>query len=203
VHFAILTNPGPADDFYRPVGDFIVDLFRTHQEMFASNVRISVGHPDASPWWMWPFMMRPLFYWIAGKARIYFIGNPVVWWSAGVGVVMLFLSTFVVGNKKRKSEKDRRYRAGFALAGYAISLFPYIPVHRVLFLYTYLPAFVFSILALVFWLDGFFWENPEARGKTRPRTYVVVGLVIVGFLLVAPLTFGLAIPTPASFLVPY
>ncbi|MCB0416415.1 MAG: phospholipid carrier-dependent glycosyltransferase [Bdellovibrionales bacterium] len=192
LHFHLLGLPGNGDRFFKPQGKFFQDTATTHQRMLASNVNLGKKHQDGSRWWQWPLMKNPIYYWANGGKRIYFLGNPVVWWGSSfffVGLLCyLILAHFglIAAPHPRQSA---RY-LWIPLAAYFAAFAPYIFVNRVLFMYHYLTALVFGVVAVTTWLDsvGFFAQGgPAHQGKTYR---VLLASVVLGFVLVSPLTFG-------------
>ena len=97
LHFALLTKPGPGDAFMSQnfhnenVSKKFVEL---NVQMYQSNQRLTATHPYGSQWYSWPFMTRPIFYWVDStsspqvSSRIYLLGNPVIWWMSTVAVLL-------------------------------------------------------------------------------------------------------------------
>lgn len=92
-----------------------------------------------------------------------------------------------------KSEPDER--KVFLYAGWLASYLPFFFLHRVFFLYHYIPALIFSvIITSLFLFDGI---------KFKPRTRLIVfasllTVFIAGFLFIMPLSYGLKI-SPVEF----
>ncbi|MEZ4749369.1 MAG: phospholipid carrier-dependent glycosyltransferase [Bdellovibrionota bacterium] len=192
VHFQLLSLPGNGDKFYRPQGKFIEDTAVTHQRMLASNLNLGKSHQDGSRWWQWPLMKNPIYYWANGKKRIYFLGNPIVWLGSTFFLIGL-LSYFALSHFGLLVAPHPRQSARYVwipVVAYFGAFIPYFFVNRVLFMYHYLTALVFAVVAVVAWLDslGFFAQGgPAHQGKTYRALLVSISL---GFLLVSPLTFG-------------
>ena len=83
LHFALLKNPGPGDAFMKQ--DFqqkplMAKFLELNAEMYRSNARLTATHPYSTlppagyqklDWYTWPLMMRPIYYWNHGMAKIY------------------------------------------------------------------------------------------------------------------------------------
>lgn len=189
VHFSLLKAPGSGDVWQIPTGNFWPDLITIHQQMLSANYNLSGTHPYSSAWWTWPLMMRPVFYWQAGGGLIYFLGNPALWW--GILAALMGIIGMLFGNQAARG-RAREWLGLYGwlpVAGYLISYAPLINVPRVLFLYHYATPLLFSLLALVGVLDRVVVEE---RQRTRLVTVAVL-MLIVGFLLFAPLTYGWAL----------
>lgn len=99
---------------------------------------VSSEHPFSSPWYQWPVIYRPIWYFSGTDGikteDISAMGNPAVWW---LGIISFF---FCVKNAK----KDRNAR--FLIIAYLAQLLPWVFVTRTTFIYHYFPAVPFVIL---------------------------------------------------------
>ena len=211
LHFALLPKPGPGDAFMKPgfrennVAKNILDL---NQEMYKSNQRLTATHPYSSRWYTWPLVTRPIFYWVdstsspqikdnpsvnSGQAaRIYFLGNPVIWWSSTIAIILALLS--IIRNTKYEI---RNTIIPVLLGGYFLNLLPFIGVKRVMFLYHYLTALIFAILILVYLIEKTGSTSLTAR---KNRRKIFTGLIIASiaaFLFFSPLSYGLPLSQKA------
>ncbi|MEK7589622.1 MAG: phospholipid carrier-dependent glycosyltransferase [Patescibacteria group bacterium] len=192
VHFSLLSKTGLGDAFMsqrfqstlqgtsvpaqeNPPG-FLEKFIELNTEMYRSNQRLTADHPFSSKWYTWPFMTRPIFYWVDADARIYLLGNPVSWWLSTLAVIMA-ISLLIFDPKSIKKP------AIILLLGYILNLLPFIGIHRVMFLYHYLTALIFALLILIHLID----QEPK-----RLRYFIpLIALVIVTFIFFAPLSYGL------------
>jgi dolichyl-phosphate-mannose-protein mannosyltransferase len=194
-HFSLLWKSGPGDAFMTP--SFQRDLegsshaadsslprlsqadkfLELNVEMYRSNQRLTATHPYSSKWYSWPLLARPIFYWVQNNARIYLLGNPVVWWGSTLAV----LATAVLVVRRRVIHAPG---AVLIMAGaWLLNLLPFIGISRVMFLYHYFIALVWAILMLAWFVDR--WRKPESA------TLKIVGLALVAFIFFAPLSYGL------------
>ena len=186
LHFSLLTKPGTGDAFMKPSfhqDNVVTKFFQLNTEMYRSNQRLTATHPYGSQWYLWPFMARPIFYWVSGDSRIYLLGNPVIWWASTVGIMYLVLSIMYSAFKKFSPKYMIPNTLYFLLSGYFLNLLPFIGIKRVMFLYHYLTALIFAILILVYLIE-----------KQEHAKKIFVGLAIVSvvaFIYFAPLTYGL------------
>lgn len=194
LHFALLGKSGPGDGFMTPefrktlagsefehdasipskglVGKFI----ELNEEMFRSNQRLTAEHPYSSQWYTWPLMLRPIFYWVHDHARIYFLGNPLIWWGS-TAALLTTLGLLALGEIKQKR------LLSILLLGYFLNLLPFVGIKRVMFLYHYLSALIFAILISVFLLEQL---------KASRKAYIALGIAAaIAFAYFAPLTYGL------------
>jgi len=194
IHFLLLYKSGEGDAFMserfqstlqggavEPVENpptFIEKFLELNEEMYLSNQRLTAEHPYGSKWFTWPLMYRPIFYWVQDSARIYLFGNPLLWWLSSIAVLYLFFCTIV--------EREKISPAGYILlAGFALNLIPFVGIERIMFLYHYLAALIFAILALVYVID---LEHSRVRYF---KTLMV--LAIASFVFFSPLNYGVDI----------
>ncbi|HTP56999.1 MAG TPA: phospholipid carrier-dependent glycosyltransferase [Candidatus Paceibacterota bacterium] len=180
LHFSLLTQPGPGDAFMTPdfrqlsLGDRIVQL---NVEMYRANATLTATHPYSSLWYTWPLMVRPIFYWVVGDARIYLLGNPAVWWGSTVAILTALMTVIAAG-------VTRANRTLLIITGsWLMNLLPFIGITRVMFLYHYFPALIWAILALAWFADRL----------QRPKRPLVAAsaVILILFVFFAPLSYGL------------
>lgn len=194
VHFALLTKSGDGDAFMSQefqstlkgstVGpqahqpNFLEKMIELNVEMYTSNQRLTATHPYGSKWYTWPFMVRPIFYWVSGDARIYLLGNPVSWWASTLALIV-FIGALAF-------ERKTITKIGVILiTGYILNLLPFLGISRVMFLYHYLTALIFAHLLLVHLID-------QERQKKRIFA-ALMALSIIAFIFFAPLSYGLSL----------
>jgi len=183
-HALILQQPGPADGFYTSTGGVVHDILQAHAAMLRENARLTSSHPDASAPWTWPLMKVAPYFWQGPQSSIYLVGNPVIWWGS-----TLLLFGALAGAQRGRAAGPQIW---IALAGYALSFLPLIPIAqvRVLFLYHYLTPMLFGLAFGLLWLDRQGWIRPGGLAQ-QPRSYfALIALVAAGFLVVSPLTYG-------------
>jgi dolichyl-phosphate-mannose--protein O-mannosyl transferase len=154
----------------------------------------AAGYPEHSyysKWYTWPLMLRSVYYWadIQGPKAwaVYFLGNPAVWWTSTCAMLILLLTlprkipALVLLAQPPPAERPELIVA----LGYLANLLPFIVVRRGMFLYHYLPALVFAILALGLLLDRV--------GRKHTVRGIVLIAAVGAFVWFAPLTYGLPI----------
>ncbi len=205
---------------YKPLG-LMAKFVELNLKMYGANTNLTAGHPYSSKWYTWPFMARPIYYWhgsasspqagtditTSQDSRIYFIGNPVIWWASTVAIIYsLFALTrdTVRSRFSRVKIEDPRFlinqKSGrpknktLALLGgaYLFNLLPFIGITRAMFLYHYMIGLVFAIIALIYLLDGL--EN-------KKKIFAVLLVAsFVAFVFFMPLTYGLPLTNSAYHL---
>lgn len=181
LHFALLIKPGPGDAFMKPGfrdNNVFKNILNLNIEMYRSNQRLTATHPYNSSWYEWPFMVRPIYYWVKDNAKIYFFGNPVIWWSSTIAIAF-GIKYLLLSIKKRRLDEVLAILFG----GYILNLLPFIGIKRVMFLYHYLTALIFAIMILCYLID----KNKNSRNIFTG----IIAAVIAAFIFFAPLSYGL------------
>lgn len=211
VHFALLTHSGDGDAFMSPkfqstlIGSpqynastrmaFWDKFVELNSQMYtAQNTLKGVEHPYASPWYSWPFLLRPVYFWQGETAtngvqgNIYLLGNPVVWAMSTLGVITALLLWII----RPQLLGARRNAMAFLLAGYGINFVPFAFIDRPMFLYHYLFAFVFAILIVCVLVALLFdWQARRyGRNVVKQTFWILVSIVLLGFLYFLPLSYG-------------
>lgn len=120
------------------------DIFWGMQkQMWWYHTRLKATHPYTSPWWSWPLMLRPVYLYTSNEvggfvSRIYAIGNPAVFWTGLVSIVISLLFSFIERSKK----------VAFVVFSYLIFFVPWALSPRIMFIYHYLPSIPFLAIAI-------------------------------------------------------
>lgn len=194
-HLIILNRSGPGDAFMSPgfqktlsgnqhsnspdikESNLFNKFIELHVEMYKANQRLGAHHSYSSSWYSWPFMTRPIYYWVNANQRIYLIGNPIIWWATTAAVILLLLRSL------KLKLKNVDFIGLFLLGGYIVNLLPFIGVKRIMFLYHYFTAYIFAIMILVWLID-------QTKNPKKLFGILLVGSVIA-FIFFAPLSYGL------------
>ncbi len=223
IHFGLLHHSGQGDAFmstrfqstlignasYDPsvhmsFWDKFIDL---NHAMSASEEGLKTAtHPYGSKWTSWPLMTRSVYYWQGDTAangtqgNIYLLGNPVIWW----GILVIIAAGASVSSKSLQRLRPYRFALVFLAIGYAMNFFPFSRIVRVMFLYHYLFAFIYSLAftviflgALADWMDDSmsFWTFSS---RTSRNLYIgVLAATVIGFIYFAPLSYGVPL-TPGE-----
>jgi dolichyl-phosphate-mannose-protein mannosyltransferase len=151
-----------------------------------------LSHQD-SKWWSWPLMLHPYKLWQQpddyGMLMVEWGGgNPALWWAALVAIILGGI----------RALRSSRLSWKFLSIGYLVYLAMWIPVHRAVYLYSYMPALYLAILALAGLLDDCWkgaakvWEQavlllPVFAAGLLGLGYlyggIVSALVLAGYLL--------------------
>ena len=124
------------------------DIFwGVQKQMWWYHTGLKATHPYTSPWWSWPFLLRPIWLYTAsfpdGKvANIYAFGNPAVFWFG------LFAIFYCLYQARRFGLK----KLAWIVFSYLIFFVPWAASPRIMFLYHYLPSIPFMSVAIGFFL---------------------------------------------------
>jgi dolichyl-phosphate-mannose--protein O-mannosyl transferase len=175
------------------------DLNRSAYEFHSS---LDASHPYEAPFTTWPIDMRPVFFYLGeGRAKIYNLGNPIVFWMSLPALAF----TLWQGAKYMRARIDtgaaisvwgrigqREFVPLWVVIGYLSLWLALSTQGRALFLYHYLPALAFAILALgytVHWL----WDTPSRLG--RPAAIAFLAIAGVTFVYFYPHWTAVDVPT--------
>jgi len=201
VHFALLTKSGAGDAFMSARfqsglrGSHLANdstltkltmpekIIELNEEMYRSNSRLTATHPYSSRWYTWPFLDRPIFYWVQDSARVYLLGNPIIWWLSTAAVMVVFINLLFAGLR------SLRATPAFLAGAWLVNMLPFIGINRVMFLYHYFTALIWAILLLAYTVDQ--------TKKSRQAFYVISIVALASFVFFAPLSYGLPLSNDA------
>lgn len=167
--------------------DWMGELIKSQFHMFNYHSGVTASHPYASPWWQWPLMIKPVYFYVSptlaeGRwASIASFGNPAVWW---VGFFAMIWSAWLAIQKEDK-------RMVFIVAGYLSIILPWAFSPRdITFLYHYFGCVPFIIFAIVYSIEHYM----EKKKKFKKWVYVYLGLVLLLFIIFYPVLSGTEVP---------
>ncbi len=166
----------------------LLQMLHNQESMFRYHSSLDAVHPYSSPWYEWPIIRRPIWYFSgvvtgaagAGGIRegISAFGNPLVWW-AGIPAALYMLILTI-------QKKDRT--AAFLLTGYLAQYLPWFFVTRITFIYHYFPSVIFVVLMIVHGIAQ--WKKRLGRRRFA-ALLILYGASVVGlFLLFYPVLSG-------------
>ncbi|MBD3245006.1 MAG: phospholipid carrier-dependent glycosyltransferase [Candidatus Moranbacteria bacterium] len=156
-----------------------------HKLMYTSNAAIRADHPYASKAKKWPLMQKSVLYWTknnpsGGVAGISFMPNPAVGFLGLIG-----LAGFVLFF--RNITTDFSIKSGLFL-GYLVNYVPFLLIERPLFLYSYISAYIFSLILFALFFNFLIFKLPKKIGYLL--CFILLALVIVGFWYFSPFVYG-------------
>jgi dolichyl-phosphate-mannose--protein O-mannosyl transferase len=171
-----------------PVGMSWAGVIERHIQMYRYHSALAETRWYSSAWWQWPLDLRPIWLYrgtvdIAPDrvASIVTMGNPGVWWAGTLAVP----AAAVLAVLKR----DRT--AAWILVAFLCSYLPWaIGVRGLTFIYHFLPAVPFMILALAYCLGRLVERFPLTR------------LAVIAYLVTVALIFALFLPLLSGIPVP-
>jgi hypothetical protein len=174
-------------------GQTLIELTRS---MYDYHNGLTSLHPASSPWWAFPFDLKPVWFFQEGfagdtSAAIYDSGNLVIWWLGIVGLLFVTIMAY------------RRRSPALALIaiGFAAQWVPWARIDRAAFQYHYYTALPFVILALAY-LVAELWHGPSRRTWLVVRLAGALAVVVPAamWLFSRPLCWlaGVSIANPTS-----
>lgn len=178
-----------------------------------------------SMWITWPVMARPISYWTEYSAnsegKSVFVGlitisNPVVWFGGLAGVIIL--ASLAIG--RFFGRNGFGWRHVFVLGLYFANWLPFALINRVMYIYHYYPALIFSVIVWAVVIHDFIiprlvdlpgllkgkvvvpaFAAGFVRGfKANKVEWVTIGLfalmlfaMVLGFYFYAPFTYKLPV----------
>ena len=148
------------------------------KQMWWYHTGLRATHSYSSPWWSWPFLIRPIYLYTSNEvggmvSKIYTMGNPFVFWFGFASIIFCTISSFLERNKK----------LGFIVFCYFIFFAAWALSPRIMFLYHYLPSIPFLAIATGYVLR---------RNRKLIIGYFVICLL--AFVYFYPHLIGLNIP---------
>ncbi|KAK2064902.1 dolichyl-phosphate-mannose-protein mannosyltransferase [Colletotrichum caudatum] len=187
---------------YRNPG-FFGKFWELQKVMWKTNAGLVESHAWDSRPSAWPFLKRGINFWGRDNRQIYLLGNPIVWWSSTLAVVVFVLFKGIAILRWQRNCNDYAnttfkrfdYEIGTAVLGWAFHYFPFYLMDRQLFLHHYFPALYFAVMAFCSTFDfvtarvtiGGIRNNPIVN---RISVVAFLALTIVGFVLFSPLAYG-------------
>ncbi len=157
--------------------------------MFNYHSTLTATHPYQSPWWQWPLIVRPMWYYVnydvpeGSIGTISALGNPAVWWICCVVSAMVLI--------KLIRGKLRPNASWFVLFVALLAEFvPWVLVTRCTFIYHYFASVPFIILISALLLRHKEEENP-AWAKAK---WIWMGAAVLLFALFYPALTGVVVP---------
>lgn len=179
-------------------GNTLEDVWQYQVHMFNYHKGVFDTHSFESPWWQWPLMLKPIWYFLgefepAGTiSSIASFGNPAVWWP-GLAAILWVLARAVQGYGKQ----DKRIY--IVLLGYLANYLPWVLVPRTTFIYHYFASTPFMVMAIVLFLEDFYARAKKpARGKAAIIAYVAVAIGL--YVLFYPVLTGVPMPDVQAML---
>ncbi|MCE0535114.1 phospholipid carrier-dependent glycosyltransferase [Kineosporia rhizophila] len=179
-------------------------LAHYHQQMWDFNINLAATHPyEANPW-SWIVVGRPTAFYYEDPKRgelgcavdvcsqaITALGNPVIWWGATLGIVVLLFCWVL----------RRDWRAGAVLAGLAAGYLPWFQYqHRTIFNFYTIAFTPWVVLTVVYVLGLILGRRSDSARRRRNGAWIAGTLVLLAvlcFWFFLPLYTAQVIPQPS------
>lgn len=182
---------------------FFSKFWELQKVMWKTNAGLVDSHAWDSRPPSWPILRRGINFWGRNHRQVYLMGNPIVWWSSTIAVVVYILFKGIAVLRWQRNCNDYAhplfkrfdYEIGTSVLGWAFHYFPFYLMARQLFLHHYFPALYFAVIAFCQLFDfatarisGFgIKENPIIN---KSLAVAFLSLAIVVFYLFSPLAYG-------------
>ncbi|HEX8940123.1 MAG TPA: phospholipid carrier-dependent glycosyltransferase [Candidatus Limnocylindrales bacterium] len=161
-------------------------LVQLTQAMYDYHNNLRVGHPASSPWWAWPFDLKPVWFYqgsfaASTAASIYDGGNLVLWWLAVPATAFVAWQAF----------KRRSLGLALILVAFLTQWLGWSRIDRATFQYHWYTSLPFFLLALAYFVAEL-WHGPSRRTWLLARVsaaLAVVGPPLLWFLKTPLCTF--------------
>lgn len=182
---------------------FWTKFLELQYKMFMAKGDVEMEHKYSSEPIQWPFLSKNVAYWMSpnNNQQIHLIGNPVVWYSAFLSVI-LYVGVFVFYLMRRQracydlSESDWSnfvFVGEILVGGYLLHYLPFFLTDRTLFLHSYLPCVIYKILVMAALTDHLYSLSKRISYIPSLLTIFVLGLVtcvVWAFYRLSPFTYG-------------
>ncbi|MCR8644883.1 glycosyltransferase family 39 protein [Paenibacillus sp. N1-5-1-14] len=166
-------------------GHGLKDVITYQKHMYDYHSKLVATHPFGSPWYEWPFMVMPIWYY-SGQflptdklSSIISFGNPVVWWGGFIALIATVYYTI----------KQRNKKLAFLLVCFGAQYLPWVGVPRLTFIYHYFATIPFLTLMLTYFIGRWTEQNKQRRWLA----YGILALAFLLFLMFYPILSGMVI----------
>lgn len=166
------------------------------KQMWWYHTNLKATHGYQSQAWSWPFMLRPVWFWVDYKpntlANIYNFGNPILWWG-GLMILPLAIYNFLDDLWHKKPF----HRMGFIIICYFAFWLPWVVSPRIMFLHHYLPAIPFLCIIIAWFMNKIYDSKFKINDQIIRGKWVVALCLLLfagSFIFFYPIYTGLAVP---------
>lgn len=169
------------------------DVWNYQLYMWHYHSTLVATHPYQSPWYWWPFTIRPMWYYWGGDtmpagivSTLTASGNPAVWWAGTICTVLLAV-------QRVRSKVAGSPALTVLFVGVLANYLPWVLVTRCTFIYHFFATVPFITLCGVYVLQWWEGRNPAVKWVK----WAWMGLAVLFFILLYPGLSGL--PVPAGY----
>ncbi|MDF2927735.1 MAG: glycosyl transferase family protein [Paenibacillaceae bacterium] len=167
-------------------GFSLENLISYQRDMWDYHSKLVATHGFASPWWEWPFMIKPIWFYSGQSllpegqvSSIVSMGNPAVWWLGTLAVVVVAILTW----------KRRDKGMIVVLTAFLSQYLPWMLVTRLTFIYHFFAMVPFLVFCLVY----IFRILNEELQMRRWINWVYMGVVLLLFIMFYPVLSGMVV----------
>ncbi len=159
-------------------------LWSTQKAMWNYHATLNASHAYFSPWYTWPWLARPTWYYYKQQADhvygIVALGNPALWWAS----VPATFAALVTGIRARDP------RRLFASLGFLCLYVPWgLSPRKLNFSHYLFEALPYACLSL-----GFFLDRALGERRWRSSAWTYLGVCLGLFVFFFPILTGYPIP---------
>ena len=170
--------------------------------MFDYHKNLVAEHYFASPWYEWPLIVKPMWYYNADfkgagmASSILAFGNPAVWWTGLAGILfVLCYSVYrnalpALGVIPGRDDEDDRAMPVIAV-GFLSAYLPWVLVSRLTFIYHYFASVPWIIIATALGLKYLARRHRRLAYVLAAVLAVAAVVLFIGFY---PLASGIEVP---------
>ncbi|MBN1244926.1 glycosyltransferase family 39 protein [Candidatus Bathyarchaeota archaeon] len=145
-------------------GRTMVEVVGLQGSMYGYHSTLNATHAFSSPWWSWPFMLKPLWLFVSylpsnAKSTIVLLGNPAVWWvgfACTITLTVKLVQTVITAVKRLDHKID--FPAIFIAIFFFFQWVPYMLISRVIFIYHFYVNVPFLCLAAAYFISKY-WSS--------------------------------------------
>jgi dolichyl-phosphate-mannose-protein mannosyltransferase len=145
-------------------GRSVLEVINLQGSMYGYHSTLTATHPFSSPWWSWPFMLKPLWLFVSTlpgdfKSTIVLLGNPLVWWVGFACVIGISVfAVFKIVKMGSKNLGEIGLPPMFIPVFFFFQWVPYMLISRVTFIYHFYVNVPFLCLATAYFISKY-WNN--------------------------------------------
>ena len=145
-------------------GRSLIEVINLQGSMYGYHSTLTATHPFSSPWWSWPFMVKPLWLFSSTlpgdfKSTIVLLGNPLVWWIGFTCVIGISVfAVFKIAKAGGKKLGNVGLPVWFIPVFFFFQWVPYILISRVTFIYHFYVNVPFLCLATAYFISKY-WSS--------------------------------------------
>ena len=149
-------------------GQTLLDLTK---QMYAYHNNLADAHPASSPWWAWPFDLKPVWFYqesFAGgtSAAIYDAGNLTIWWLGVPAMAFCAWQAF----------RRRSLPLALVTVAFACQWVAWARIDRAAFQYHYYTSLPFVVIALGYFIAEL-WHGASRRTWLVARVAAAAAIV--------------------------